>query len=179
MGIGIVVADAAQGFGVELGWVKTFQTNSLIATQPRVLVHRMGANTLEVEVFAGANDEESQSLFESVKSVEVQVGSIHQIDGTGFHHQLVENVNLVAFRGYNAAEGRDVAMQIEQSVHFYRGVFGTVTSPGKQRKTKIDGGAIQSVDRLFQFHSEAFLGIQRAGDANQDLGQVGVDAPVP
>src|SRR5260370_2344023 len=98
----------------------------------------MGAKKVEVEVFAGGNDEESQSLFESVKSVEVQVGSIHQIDGTGFHHQLVGNVNLVDFRGNNAAQGRYVAIHVEQHVHFDTDVFGPLPTHGHLRKATIN-----------------------------------------
>src|SRR5215831_410753 len=159
VGVGVVVANATQGLGVVLGRIKALQTNDLIATESCVFVDHLRADTLKVEILAGANDEERQSLFEGVQALEIQVSSIHQVEGTGLYHQLVEDVNLVDFRGRNTDEGRYVAVQIEQSVHLDRSVFVAVTSPGKQRKTQIDGGAVQSVDGLFQIDSETFLGV--------------------
>src|SRR5271157_6496991 len=138
----------------------------------------MRADAAKGEVLARPNDEESQSLLESVKPLEVQVSSVHDVDGAGFGNEFVEDVNLVYFRGCNVDEGRNVAMQIEQGVHLHGGVLRSVPSPGKERKTKVDGGAVQSVDGLLQLHSEIFVGIQGARRTNQHLRQVGVDSPV-
>lgn len=50
--------------------------------------------------------------------------------------------------------------------------------PGKQRQAQIDGGGIERIDGLLQFHAEAVLGIEPAGHLNQRQGEVLVNAPV-
>jgi len=40
------------------------------------------------------------------------------------------------------------------------------------------GAGVQRVDRIFQIDAKRFLGIERTGDPNEGLGQVGVHAPV-
>jgi hypothetical protein len=42
-------------------------------------------------------------------------------------------------------EGRDRAMQIEQSVHFDSGLMLAESGPGKKRQTKIDGRRVQRI----------------------------------
>jgi hypothetical protein len=49
--------------------------------------------------------------------------------------------------------------------------------PAKERQTQTDGGRVESIDGLGQFHSEGIVGVKVARDADQHLGKVGVDAP--
>ncbi len=50
--------------------------------------------------------------------------------------------------------------------------------PREQRQAKIDGGGIQSVQSLIQIQADRIAGVQGPGDADQDLGEVGVDPPI-
>src|SRR5208283_3850528 len=178
LGRGIVVANAAQPVGIELGRIKTFQANGLIATQAAALVDRIRTQAVEAEVFAGADDEEGQGLVQNMQPLEIQIGAVHDVDGTGFDQQLVEHVDLVDFRGCHADEGRNIAVQIQQRMHLHGRVLSSITRPGEQRKTEIDGGAIQRVGGLLQLHPETFVGVQRTRHSDQDLSQIGINAPV-
>ena len=50
--------------------------------------------------------------------------------------------------------------------------------PRKHRETQIDRAGIQSVDRVVEIDAERFCGIEAAGNPDQRLGKVGIDAPV-
>lgn len=50
--------------------------------------------------------------------------------------------------------------------------------PRENRKTKIDRGGIEGINRLLQLGAKVFVGIKTSGLGNQDLGEVGVDTPI-
>jgi hypothetical protein len=54
----------------------------------------------------------------------------------------------------------------------------TKLRPGKQRQTQVDGGGVEGVDGLGQFHSERFVAIEVARYADEYLGEVAIDSPV-
>ena len=108
----------------------------------------------------------------------IDVGAVHNIKCTGLQHQLVEDVDVVGFSFCDADKTRDIAMQVYQRMQFDGGLAFAKSRPGKQRKTKIDGGGIEGVCRLFQIDSEAFLGIQFPGHADQYMGKIRIDSPV-
>jgi len=70
------------------------------------------------------------------------------------------------------------AAQIQQGVHLDRCLGGSKRRPRKQRKQQVDRRGIQSVCRVAQIGTERFVDIQPACNADQTLGEVGVDAPV-
>lgn len=69
-------------------------------------------------------------------------------------------------------------MQIQQRVHLDCGFVLSEFGPGKQRKTQVDGGRVQRVQTLLQLHADRIRCIERPREADQNLCEVGVDAPV-
>ena len=55
---------------------------------------------------------------------------------------------------------------------------GPEASPGEGRKAHINGRGIEGVDGVVEFETEVFVEVQRAGDADQRLSQVGIDPPI-
>ena len=55
---------------------------------------------------------------------------------------------------------------------------GTKARPRKQAQAQINSRGIQSVNRLFQFHAEGFVGVETLGAGDQSWGQIVVDPPV-
>src|ERR1700688_2978902 len=124
-----MITDAAQQVGIALGRVKSFETNGLVAAQAGELVDRAGGETVKAKMFARTNDEKGQGLVQMVKAYEIQIPAVHDVNRAGFRKQFVEHVNLVDFRGLDGDEGRDVALQIEQGVHFDARMKSTIASP--------------------------------------------------
>jgi len=113
-----------------------------------------------------------------IKAREVDVAAIHDIDGARFGKQQIEGVNVVQLAVRDVDEAWDVAAQIEQSVHLHRRLGGAKVCPWKQRQAKIDGGRVQSIDRVGQLQAQAFVGVELARLGNQPVGELRVNAPV-
>ena len=76
-------------------------------------------------------------------------------------------------------ERRDVAPQVQQRVQLDGGLGGAEQRPRKDRQAQVDGGCVQGVDGVVELKPQVLVGIQRTGDANHGLCELGVDAPVP
>lgn len=170
--------DAPKRIGIFFGCFVTFENDRLVAAHPCRLVDRSVSSFAVFEIALGANDEERQALREGIQAKEVDVGAIHHVEGARLQYQLVEDLDVVCFSFCDADKTRDIAAQVYQRVQFDSTLALAKSCPGKQRKTKIDSGGIECVGRLLQANSEAFLGIQLPGDADQNLGEVGIDSPV-
>ena len=70
---------------------------------------------------------------------EIDIATIHHVEGTGFEGNFVEHVDVMHLVVGDVNEGGDRAMQIEQRVHFDSGLMLAESGPWKKRQTKIDG----------------------------------------
>jgi len=82
------------------------------------------------------------------------------------------------FAAGNTDEGGNVAMQVEQRMHLDRAFVLAEPGPRKQRKAQVDGGRVQRVQALVQFDADRIGDVKRPRDVDQNLSEVGEDAPV-
>lgn len=68
--------------------------------------------------------------------------------------------------------------EVEERVQLDGALRAPEVRPREKRETEIDRRGIQRIYGLVQLHPEALARIQPAGLADQDPGEVGVDAPV-
>lgn len=134
--------------------------------------------TAEVEIGFGPRDEEGFGRLETVESFEIDVSSIHDIVGSGFERQLIEDGHIVRFALGNVDKTRDAATEIEERVQFDSGFAFPKLGPGKERQAKIDGGGIECIDGFVECESERLVDVERACLSDQNLGEVVEDAPV-
>jgi hypothetical protein len=64
-------------------------------------------------------------------------------------------------------------------MEFYRTLPFPKLCPGEKGQTKVDGGRIQGVNCLIQFDTEGIFGVEFSGSCNQDLGEIGINPPIP
>ena len=121
------------------------------------------------------NDEQRVNTEEAF---EIDVGPIHDVEGAGLGEELVEDVDVVRFAIANADKRGDVAPQVQQRVHLHGGLAPAEPGPREQREAQVDGGRVQSVETLIEIHADRIAGVQGPRDANQDLGEIGIDPPV-
>ena len=95
-----------------------------------------------------------------------------------FRQQQIESMNIVQLAVRDVDEARDVTTQIEQGVHLHSRLRGTKARPWKQRQAQVDGGGVQSVDRVSQLQVQAVTGIKLPRLGNQPLGKLCVDTPI-
>ena len=55
-----------------------------------------------------------------VQALEVKIGAIHYIEGSGFRDKHVQDIDVVEFAVGKVNESRDIALQIKESMDFHR-----------------------------------------------------------
>ena len=148
-GIGIDVTDAAKRIGIGLRRFRPSKSDSLIAAQAGGLVDVAVTTPAVNQIASGTNQEESQTPGESVETPEVDVATIHDVEGAGLEKQLVEDVDIVHVSGCDVDNARDAAAQVHQSVDFDGSLASSKSRPGEQRKTQgnSDQSPISAGDR--------------------------------
>lgn len=167
----------------QLLWIKfcrhgAGQNDRLVAVQASAPVHRPGIEPAEGQILFGPDDKEGQGFCQLVEPKEVEITTVYDVERADFQNQVVQNVDVVQLAVGNVDEGRDAAAKIEQGMQLDRPLGLSELCPGKDGQAQVDGGGVQSIDRLVEFHPEVFVQIEFAGNRYQCMGQVGVDAPV-
>src|SRR5215204_1105004 len=152
--------------GIVLAGGVAIQRDGLVGNDAGHPIGGRGVDAVSIQVGFGAGDEEGASVMQDVKAREVDIAAIHDVDGARFREQQIEDVNVLQLAVRDVDEARDVAAQIEQRVHLYRRLGGAKVRPWKQRQAQVDGGRVQSIDRVAQFQAQAFVGVKlaRLGD---------------
>ena len=96
------------------------ELNRLVADKSCGAIHLAGVGATVLGVLFGSQNEETQGLMETMQTSEVKVGSIHNIEGSRFGDNPVQNINIVQFTVRNVNENRDIATQVEKGMEFYR-----------------------------------------------------------
>jgi len=174
----IGVPDAAQSVGITATRVKTFQSNRLIEMQAQALLDRMGIASTELRIGFGSGDEESTVAMNTMKPGKIQIAPVHDVEGSRFEGQIVEDVDVVNLAGGNNDKGRNASLQIQQGMQFDRSFVLSELGPREQGQAEIDRRGIQSEGGLLQFDAEIFVHIQNGGLLDQDMGEIGEDTPV-
>ncbi len=91
---------------------------------------------------------------------------------------MIEGVDIVQFSWGNVDKAGDVAAEIDQRVQLDGPLAAAESRPGKEAQAQVDGRRVEGVNGLFECDGERFGSIQGSGTLDQDLGEVGEDAPV-
>jgi len=176
--LGIAITDAAHGDGIIVLGVQPGEDHGLVETQAGGFVHGAGVTAGAAEVLFGAGDEESAVLVDAMPAGEVEVAAIHDVERAGVPDELVEDVDVMHTAGGDNDDGGKVALEREQSVEFDGGLVLAKRGPRKQRETEVNGGGIQRIGGGLEFKTERIFGVKRGGLPDEDLGEIGKDAPV-
>src|SRR5260370_30921444 len=153
------------------------QDHGVVGTDAGALVHGMRVAAIQQDVFFGADHEEGRREREHVEPLEIDVASIHDVECADLGKDLIEDINVVSLAIRDANEGRDIAVQTDQGVHFYGGFVLSELRPRKQRQAQIYGCGIQRIQALVEIHTDRIDGAEGSRNADQDVREVGKDAP--
>ncbi len=176
--IGVTVSDPAQFVRVVGGGMLAGGDDDLVADETGWLVDGVRIEPAEAEVGAPPDDEEGGTLAQTIEAGEVDISTVHDIEGAGFGGEFVEHPGVVPPGAGDMDESRDVAAQIQQRVQLDGGLALLERRPREDREAEIDGGGVEGVDGLVEIDAERLAGIQAPGNTDQGLGEVGVNAPV-
>ena len=178
-GLGILEPDTSQRRGEALVRVEAGERDGLVADETGASVDRMRVSALGLEVSLSPDDEEAAGLMKATEPIEVDVSAIHDVDGTGLGHQLIEDIDVVQLAVADEDEGWDIAPQIQERMQLDRRFGRAERRPGKDRETQIDRGGIERVDGILEIEPERLVGVKSPGGADQALREIAVDAPIP
>jgi hypothetical protein len=176
--LAVVEGNPPQRVGIELRRLGSPKKNDLVAAEPRRLVHGMGGSSSVIVMTLGPKNEESRILSKSIQTAEVDIASIENIQRPRLQDQLVEKGDVVDVARSDIDPARNIAAQVQERVELDRSFPFAELGPREKREAQIDGRRIEDVSGLFQSHSEVFVGVQFPGPADQNLGEVGIDAPI-
>src|SRR5664279_6603921 len=138
----------------------------------------MRITALCVEIRFGARHKEAAGLVQAMQPFEVDVASVHDVEGARLGHQQVEDIDVVKLAIADVQKRGDVAAKVQERVQLDGRLGRAKRGPRKHRQAQVDGAGIERVDRIFQIDTKRLPGIKTTGDSNERLGQVGIDAPV-
>src|SRR5207248_2945081 len=116
------------------------QNDRVIGSHSGGLVHWMRVLAIEQDIRFSAHNEEGRAECEDVEALEIHVAAIHDVERSGFRGNLVENIDVVHFAVGNADKRGDIAVQVQQRVHFYSTLVLPEFGPREQRQAQIDRG---------------------------------------
>src|SRR6266403_5062992 len=177
-GFRILEADAAQRRLEALVRVEASKDDTLVTDQAGCAIDGMRVAAVYLEVRLATRHEEAAGLVEAIEALEVKEATVHDVESARLGQQLVEDVDLVHLASTDVNKRGDVAAQIEQRMQLDGCLGRAEHGPRKHRQTQIDGGGVERVDGFLQIDAEGLLHLQAPGDADQALGEIGVDAPV-
>ena len=108
----------------------------------------------------------------------MNVTAVHDIAGPRLQHEIIQHADIADVRRRNANKAGNTAAQVQQGMDLHGCFRALEGSPREQRQAQIDGGGVQGVGCLLQFQPQIFVGVELPGLADEDLGDIGVDAPV-
>ena len=115
---------------------------------------------------------------QAVEPLEVEIGTVHHIESTGFWHEQIQNVDIVHLAVADMNESWNGASQIEKSMQFHRSFCFAKLGPRKQLQTQIDCGGIQCIDCFRKVDGQRFVAIKPAGNTDKRLRKFEIDSPV-
>lgn len=170
-------ANAAQLVGIGVGLAG--QGDRLVAAHAGGAVYGEGVDPVKGQVAFGADHEEGPRGVDPEQPAEIEVAPIQHVERPGFGHHRVEQPHLVHDGRRDHHPRRNAAAQVQQGVQLDGGLGPTELGPGEQGQAQVDGGGIQGIGGVVEGDAEVVVQVQRPGDADQLVGQLLVDAPVP
>ena len=95
-GFGIFESDAAQWCVEILARVEASQHDGLIADQSGVPIDGMRIAAPGFEIGLGSRHKEAACLVKTVEPAKVDVGTVHDVEGSWFGQQQVQNIHVVS-----------------------------------------------------------------------------------
>src|ERR1700683_4751302 len=99
--------------------IKTIESKTLVRANASCWIrHRMGIDAVVLHVDLGPGDKERTGLMDHIKSLEIHVTAIHDVDGAGLGCDQIEGQGITHFTVLNMDKTGYRPAQVEQCVHF-------------------------------------------------------------
>jgi len=154
------------------------QDDRLIAEESRAAGDRMGVEPPRLQVPSGPDHEHGSTAVEIGEAGEVEVPSVHDVDGAGLRKKNVEQAVVGEGSRGNPEVRRDIAMEIQKGMDLDGASLSSQASPGEERQAEIDGRGIEGVGGLVQLEVQRVARRVPASLGDDLLRESRVDPPV-
>jgi len=174
----VVESDAAELVGISVVGIEAGEDDCLVADQIRGFIHRPGVQPAGLKIGLSADDEKGFILMDGVEVGEIKIAAVKDIETAGLGDELIQDPDVMNFSSCNLDKRGDRAPQIQKSMELDGGLVFPEDGPGEKRKTKIDRCGVEGINRLLEFEPENIVGIKIASLMDQNLSEIGINAPV-
>ena len=175
----ILESNAPQVFGVMLRGVKPVEQDRLIANNSGRSIDGCRINSPSIHIGFGAGHEESARLMQGIKTREIQVAAIHDIERTSFDRHEVQHIDFVHLAVADVDKRWDCATQVQQGVQLDCTLGFAKRSPIEETQTQIDRGCVQCVDGVLQVESDQIrVAVELARATNKQCSDIRPNAPI-
>lgn len=159
--------------------IKTFEQDGLVANNACHSIGSFGVNASRIHVGLCRRHKEASRTMHGVKSSEIQVTSIHDVESTRLDRHEIQHVDFVQFAVADVYKRWNSATQVKQRVQF-DGTFGFAKRrPVEQAQAQIDRCGVQRVDRVLQVQADQIgIAVKLARSTNQQSSHVAPNAPI-
>jgi len=147
-GVEIDILNAPERLRIFRGCVDACKNNRLIAAESRGFVHGAAFLRAKLHVLFCARDEESHVCVEAVQSSEIDITSIHGVEGARLDGKMIERFDIVHFSIGNVDETGNVPSEIDQGMELDGRFASAESRPREESQTQIDGSRIEGVNGL-------------------------------
>jgi hypothetical protein len=113
-----------------------------------------------------------------MEPLEVEIASVHDVEGAKLGYQQVEEIDVVPFAVADVQERVDVTAQVQERMQLDGCLGRAKRGPRKHRQAQVDSAGIQRVDRVLQIDAKPLSRIQRTIGSNERRSKLGIDTPV-
>ena len=156
----------------------TLEDNNLIALDAGGFVDGLGIEACSAEIYFCPSDKECRCPVDLVEAGKIEISAIHDVDGPKLEEQLVEDVDIVDFSRGDDHDGRNISMQIQESMELDCPLAFPELGPREKSQTEVDSRRIQGVNRLIQFDTKGIGGVKLSGFLDEDLSEVCINPPI-
>ncbi len=115
------------------------------------------------------------------KALPIQIAFVHDIEGACFKVKDIQHVHVVGQPVRDVDETGYLAADVQQCVQLYGRFVLSELRPPEHFQAEVDGRGVERIDTVVQF--KAFqvhrLRVQQPGLPDEQLGEVGINLPVP
>ena len=175
----IIESDPTKMFGIVAFRFWSGQDDRLVRDQVHGFIDGPRGDPARLKIRFGPDDEKHSVLMKRVESEEVQIRPIQDIEGSGLKREIIEDPDIVRSSFCHMDKRGDRSTQVEKRMEFDGALAFAESGPREKRQAQVDRGGIEGVNCVLEFQADVLVAVESTGFGDEDLGEIGVDAPVP
>lgn len=161
------------------GSVVSCKPDCLIGDKAGLRINFPAIHNLILHVVFGPSNEPRMRLMEmGVERIKLDIAFIHEIVSVGFYRNFLKYLGIMNRDLCKAYERWNRAIQVHQSVHLEAAFSVMKRSPRAERKTQLNGAAVESTNHFVKINSQLLTGIKLLRLLYQDIAKVLINTPI-